>query len=281
MFLLPLPKTKIHLDLRSFKNLDDKLKALYKYTKIKTVFCDVSNIADYDSPQPKRTLQIRQIAVLGGTPSYLKSRLTDCEKQFAIAIKKLLHSKHDFESISLILTRCMDISVKAVKETNFNNAYTKNEKIDFKVYSNKRWRPVLFSFLVFDKMPYIDFREHVDIRRDFYNELLSAFLNAFAQHRQKPDLSKKPYSWDSKSAELEATELLYLLVKKSELIKIDSEAGGSFAKLKKEFFGLFGLSDKRYDQNVSEIRKRKKDKHFIDRLAELMPNTAPKPPEKQ
>ena len=79
----------------------------------------------------------------------------------------------------------------------------------------------------------------------------------------KPDPSKKPYSWESPNPELDISELLYILYRTSNQLKIDFSAGGSFPKFKREFFNLFGLSDKDYDKKVKLIHKRKRGEHLI------------------
>ena len=281
MLSLLLPTKKEPINLSLFDNPAGKLKHIYDYLKIDQIFFEISNPHDYASPQPANYLSVIEMAVPGGSPSYIKSKLTECLEILKIEIADYLQGVTDFENITDCLECGIDLCQKGSKENDRMNRLSFNERIEFYVNTGNDWQGVSFQFIKFDQVAAIDWEEHFDIRKDFYRDMVEVLSKALEWHRRKPEPSTSPYTWDSANAEMEATELLYLLCKKGELIKINKESGGSFAKFRKEFFGLFGLSGKRYDQNVSEILKRKKDKHFIDTLAELMPNTAPVPPEKK
>ena len=213
--------------------------------------------------------------VPGGSPAYIKSVLTECIPILSAEIEKYLHGDDDYESIVDHLKRCTELCKKSVRENDRLDRFGFNEEIKFFVHTDNEWKQVLFQHLRFKSGVVPDWEEQFDVRKNFYIQLGELFTTALSWHQKSPEPSEKPYSWDSPNAGLEISELVFLLCQKSELVKINKELGGSFSKFRKEFFWLFGLSDKRYDQNISDILNRKKDQHFIDWLAGLMPNTAP------
>ncbi|NOT50223.1 MAG: hypothetical protein HOP10_02990 [Chitinophagaceae bacterium] len=266
---------KKQLSLKDQETLLEKLRSIYDFTKIEFIYCAITNPNSFESPAPTSQLQVFEMAIPGGSPSYVKGKLHECFDVLDSEIKKYLESSDGFETIYDVLNTCTELCKKAKSENDSDNRFTFDEKIKFWVDPKDEWHRVMYQYLSFSKNVAIDFKEHFDIRKSFYSELFEKFSAALDWHRYKPDISEKPYTWDSSKAELEISELVYLICEKAELIKYNKALRGSFPKFRREFFGLFGLSDERYNQNKSDILKRKKDDHFIDELARLMPNTAP------
>jgi hypothetical protein len=267
--------SKDPLDLNSISGLKNKINELYKYTEVETIYCRIKNPDDYASPQPKKLLLVYDIAIPPGKPSYLKGKLTDHLKTFKRDIMKYVQGEDDYESIKRTLAGCLQKCQSAFAASNIYDTLSFYDTIFFMVDINGEWKQVFYDHLQFLNSARESFYEHFDIRIGLYNQLLNTLTESLQWHLQGKSDSKKPYRWDSKKAEREISELIYLLCEKGEIIQIDKNEGGSFAKFKKGFFSLFGLDDKRYSHHVSEILKRKKDQHFIDSLAALMPNTLP------
>ena len=275
MISIPLSTAKTRLNFEQFSNPFDQINSVYSYIKIETIYCGVLNRKDdslADTSQP--FLVVREIGIPGGTPTYLKSLLKEEVFDYlATTLKQYLQGDDDYETISNCLTRSIDLCKKAVEENDRQNRYTFSEGIKFLIGTGDDWHPVLFSHLKLATDAAIDWEEHFDIRKGFYEKMKEEFSSALDWHLKKADPSAKPYAWDSKNPDLEISELIYLLYYHAHRIKINSDAGGSFAKFKRDFFGLFGRTDENYNLKVIQITKRKKDAHFVDELATLMPNT--------
>lgn len=108
------------------------------------------------------------------------------------------------------------------------------QNIDIQVYKEERWYPSQFKYLQWSQLSlYEDLKEHFKIRKGLFDKM---------------------------------GELLYILYRTSNQLKIDFSDGGSFSKFKRDFFNLFGLSDKDYDKKVKLVLKRKRSGYLITKL---------------
>ncbi len=278
MFQTDIPKTKGEITLKHYDTFEGKITAACEYATVTNVFVEVSNIKDVELKIPV-TLNVTQINVPVGSPSYVLGTLKEWSKTFELASLQFIYGDDDFNSITDTLNRCIEKCSQGHDTHNIDNIFTFKQDIKFEVYKDRKWHPTMFQYLGWpDISLYEDFKEHLNIRRGFFSQLIKTLTKAKELHCFRPDLTNSPYKWDSSNPELEISELIYLLCKKAELIKIDTERGGSFAKFKRDFFTLFGLSDKDYEKKVSQVLARKKNNHFVIKLSTLLPkDEAPGP----
>jgi len=266
MFTTAIPETKKPIDLISYNTFEKKLNALYEYAAIRNVFVAVSNPQDIDSLIPV-ALNVTQLNVPLGSASYTMEVLKECHAILSGESLKYIQGEDDFNSISETLDRCIEKYNEGFEKHNLEDIFTLEQNIDIQVYKEEKWYPTLFQYVQWPQLSlYEDLKEHFNIRKGFFDMMTKTLVKARQQHHFKPDPSKKPYSWESPNPELDISELLYILYRTSNQLKIDFSAGGSFSKFKREFFTLFGLSDKDYDKKVKLIHKRKRGEHFITEL---------------
>lgn len=281
MFETAIPKTKEPINLTSYERFEDKVTAVCDYAEIRNIYVAVSNPQDLDLINPVQ-LTVTHINVPMGSMLYAKKSLKECYTILTDEVKKYILGDDDFDGINQTLDRCIEKCIQAAEKHNIYDIFTFDQNVRTHVYREEKWYPTLFHYLDWsESYLHEDVKEHYNLRNGFFDKMVATLTNVQQIHQLRPDPTKKPYTWDSPNAELELSELIYLLCKKSELIKINPEHGGSFAKFKKESFGLYGLDDKNYDKKLSQILDQKKDKHFIDILAGYMPNTSPAPPKKK
>jgi hypothetical protein len=113
-------------------------------------------------------------------------------------------------------------------------------------------------------------KQQFTIRKGFFDKLGKTLDKVLQTHQLQPESSKKPYGWDSPNSELEVSELVYTLHILAARIRMNEKAGGTFAKFKRDFFGLFGLDDKVYNKKVDTIKERKINDHFLNEMARIL-----------
>lgn len=260
------------LNLSVFKSLQDKINSIYEYLKIDKIFLEISNPKDVTQLAPVLLLHVTNMIVPGGIPSYVKSKLTECYEILKPEISNYPQSDNDYENILEQLEICIELCKNAAAEIDRDNRFAFNEKINFYVKIDETYRQALFNWLQLPGEFLIDLEEHFDTRKHFFLELEKELTSAINAHKQKTDLATKPYYWDSPNAELEISEILYVLHTLLSRIKITKAKGASFAKFNRDFFGLFGLTDSNYSKKIYQIRDRKLNESFINEMASSMEN---------
>ncbi len=267
MFATSVPKIENSLDLSLYETFVDKLTAVYEYVKIKDIYIEVNNPGDVDILPPVAPLGVIQMVIQPGSGSYTLSTLKDCHKILSDELTKFIQGPESFDVITNSLIHCIEKCNRGFAENNFNEIFTFDQDLVFKVYNNGNWRPRKFQYLQWPIISiYEDFKEHFNIRKGFFDKMLGTLGEVLDLHQKKPDINKSPYSWESPNAELEISELLYIIYRTSGQLKFNLKDGGTFPKFKRDFFKLFGLSDKNYDKKVLQILARKRGEHFIDIL---------------
>lgn len=263
---VPLVKEPINLDL--YKSFEDKLMAVYSYTKISDIYIEVSNPQDVEAIYPV-DLSVVQMAVPPGSPSYVNSKLKDCYNILSDEVMNYINGTDDFDDISKALESSIEKCIQGAEENNINDIFTFDQNLIILIYNKGKWFRTLFQYLQWP-IPalYENLQENFNVRKGFFDKMGKTLNKALESHKLDPDPATKPYTWDSPNAELEITELLYIIYRTSGQLKIDFKSGGSFPKFKRDFFKLFGLADKNYDKKVGDILKRKKGQHFVNHLSQ-------------
>lgn len=266
MFTTAIPETKKPIDLSTYDTFEKKLNALYEYAVIRNIFVEVSNPEDIEAMNPV-PLHVTQLNVPLGSASYAMEILKECSAIISDEARNYIHGEDDFDSISETLDRCIEKCSQGYEKHNLEDIFTLDQNTAIQIYKEEKWHPTQFKYLQWPLLSlYEDLKEHYNIRKGFFDKLTKTLDKVRREHHLKPDPSKKPYRWESPNPELDISELLYILYRTSNQLKIDFSAGGSFSKFKREFFALFGLSDKDYDKKVKLILKRKRGQHLITEL---------------
>lgn len=266
MFLTAIPKTKEPIDLNLYDTFEKRLNALYDYAAIRNIFVEVNNPQDINAISPS-LLDVTQLNVPLGSASYAMVVLKEYYATLSDDIKNYTQGEDDFESIGETLDRSIEICIQGYEKHNLEDIFTVEQNIDIQAYKEGDWYRTQFKYLQWPQLSlYEDLKEHFNIRKGFFDKMAKMLTKTREKHYLKPDPSKKPYSWESQNPELDISELLYILYRTSNQLKINFSAGGSFPKFKRDFFNLFGLSDKDYDKKVKLILKRKRGEHFITEL---------------
>lgn len=278
MYPGPFPKQHYEpLNLEVFPTFEEKLIALCDYIKIQAVFCEIANKEALQDRIPLERLHVISLAVLPWHFSYAKTTLTEKLVFFTIEAKKYLQSEDEYEGIADSLQRCIDLCSNARNKNNLNDHFSSDREVNFYAYWNDHPLSMPFQCFSFDRNALLDLEEHFSIRKGFYEQMIEMLSKALIWHKERPIPSKKPYSLDSLNPELDVSEVLYTLYRVSKQLLIDFDAGGSFPKFKKDFFGLFGLSDKDYDKKIIQIQKRKRGDDFIRDMANKLEDSRDMP----
>ena len=209
-----LPSRK-YINLSQYKNFEGKFMAAYKYSKIREAFFEVSNPQDLGG-LPVKHLFVTRMVIHPPQLALINSTLQECLKILSNEVTIYINGSDNFEKIAQTLQRCITVCNRAFGENNINNRMTFDQNFTVKIYKEEKWYPTSYSFLEWSNPSiYEDFRQHFNIRKDFFAEMLKPLTQGLEFHLSKSEPSKTLYSWDSPKAELEISELLYILYRTS------------------------------------------------------------------
>jgi hypothetical protein len=266
MFATPIPVEKEPLELSDYKTFEEKFLATCEFTKIRNIYFEVSNPQDVDILFPV-SLNVTQMGIFGGDATTINSMLKKCYAVLNEEADKLVRGDDDFESIAASLRRCVDQCERGSEQNNINDQFTFDQNLRIQVLKDGEWRQTLFQHLAMTAPIHEDLKEHFNVRKGFFDKMGKSLGKLLVSHQAPPDIQRWPYSLDTSNPELDLSELLYTLYRVTTKLKIDDKAGGTFPKFKRDFFQLFGLSDKDYDKKIIQIRNRKINEHFLNDLA--------------
>ena len=265
------PDVKPRPDLTKYTSLSDKFEAVIQFLSMDKVLCVIPNdeIAEFNGfPAPDQ--KFRVVDLNGPRTSYIKSLTNEWLRIFTDEAGKLLLSEINYNDITEQLISLKSQSLELHKKLNAN--YDLKFEETFRYYS--RYKEHLYNIplvhLHFDDVVYDELLRHFNLRSQFFWEMQEIMEENLKLHLTPRINNTRPYTWDSPHGELELSELLYTLLIVANRIKINDKEGGSFAKLKRELFGLFSLNEKDYNKKVAQIQSRKKDPPFIGQLSEQL-----------
>jgi hypothetical protein len=269
MNTLPIPADHDRLDFSKFELFHEKFDSFVEYLKIRTVFCGVTNPQDIDvnkPPHERGYLYVNAMRIRGGNTADIKFIVSEAIPLLTGHLRKFVKEHEDYDEITDILKICIDTCKEQYKEADPENLL-RFGRIGFKVLSNSNWYSESFDHLRFEPQPAGELLDHFKLRRDVYTEFRELLEQELAWHLEMEDDTTSPYSWDSENAELEIAEILYAI--KMKRLKINFELG-SYAKFTHAFYRLFGLTNKRHDQKLQQIRNRAKKKTFLNEFVEFL-----------
>jgi hypothetical protein len=267
MFTTFPPKMPEQINLSKFSNFGEKVDAVVDHLKIRSIFCEVSNKENLSfTTTPARKLHVTEIIVPGGDTNYIKDILTELYEILSKELTQYVDSDESYDSITACLKTVKEKSEKGFDENNRTDQFTFKNDFNFMVYDGNVWDELLPQWLEFDHQVIYKRNDHLDLRKGFFDKLIKLFDKALQSHLTLPAPGTAVWSWDSENAELEFSEVFYVLhVLISKISIRDPKCSPSQAR--KILFNLFGLDDKDYKKKESQILGRKKGGHFLNELA--------------
>jgi len=253
--------------LRAFDNIEDKFEAIFQYLSIESIICVIPDLKGFNIPPPldKRFMVT---GILAPMPNYTKSMMEEYRPELYNALEPFVSGELDYSEITSILKFLKERCEYLVAQNDPNNELAYVGNFNWYVEYDKNICPIPFYHLDFDREVYEILRLHFNLRMNFYEDLARMLADKLNDHLWIPSPDKSAYGWNSPNAELEVSELIFVLNHLAQRININTKAGGSFPKFRKQFFELFGLSDKDYSKKVDQVKKRKKNENFVTELAD-------------
>jgi len=279
MFHLELPYMRIPLNLSNAPDFPKKMEMVINHLKIEEIFCQVTNTEDLVPPPclEEKMLDVEAICIPPADPYTSRASIVEVLGILEAELKKYVRENEidDYGTISTQLENIIHRCKEYRKNSDLTNILMFNHNLKFKVKINSAWYTKLHQYLNFDTDVRHDFNEQLNIRKLFFEEMIELLETELVWHKRLPDVAAKPYTWTGEHAALEASEILYVLHTFVQRIEINEKAGGTFTKLKKQFFELFGLDVNDYHKKTGQIRNRKKDDHFLNLMLDKLNGVEP------
>jgi hypothetical protein len=259
------------LELKHFESFKEKLGALVAYVEIDTVFCRLPEEQQLSDLSFDKNYNLIEILVPVGQPSYVKLYFQETLKLLEDSLDEYLQSEiENHYSINKTLEEAKELCIHLSKKNDVNKSlpYHENEIKFLTIEKNGKWFRLFTRQIKFEKQVQDELLDHFSIRKEFYQELVELISKKILVHMDLSTYPQKPYKWVSDNPHLEIAELLHALIQKRIQIKKDEK--GSFAKLVKEFYNLFGLDDASFHQKLQIIRQRKQQSSWLQELPDFI-----------
>lgn len=253
-------------ELTTMHGVKDKFHSISHYLSIDRIECKLERVEGFKIPLDfdQRFLVVD---LHGPRDNHTRPLLKEYTKILREAINDYTSGDADYDDIKNTLENLKTNCEKLASENDMGNEL--RYKGDFKWYVNLNGENYEVPGYHLDFSPIVleQLSIHLNLRRNFYAEILAIINHELILHATKQTFKKSPYTWNSEHAELEIAELLSVLHYTMKRIQFNKEEGGSFPKFRKIFYELFGLSDSQYSKKINQVQKRKKGEHFVTEMA--------------
>jgi hypothetical protein len=215
---------------------------------------------------------------MSGTPAYVDGRLYAIYKALKKMLEEYLNSAESIinKKYEFSLSRNYICEALLTNHENIKKTDKANQIMLCDLNSNKT-KPVTLNEVTLTQHIKNDFEQHLTVRNR-YLTLLNNYLEIVSERIEINEYKESLFTIgiaDNKK-EMKILELWLALQHQGFLGHLPDDIG--LSKKRKEFFAVFNLTDRNYNDRHNEIKKKKKLGDFLESLAETMKEIYDKKP---
>lgn len=259
---LAIPNMSIH------ETLHEKIDAIYYYLKIYSIQCKHRTKIDTKTlPKDHASIEVTDINVPGGLPSYIKHLLNETLDFFRSNTMKLLEdSNGSLDDFHDMLNKATEKCISAYKEFDISNSLTFDHTFIYRVAYKRSWIVRPLSSLLLNEEQLATINTHFCMRRDFFGELSQIFQAEQQRLVQSTEDYNSNNIWITDDGLMEVAALALAL----EALRLDFKNKGDKAIFIKQLYNMFGLDGKGHAQRVQNLRRLKNRSSYLRELVDYI-----------